>query len=147
MTNQRKNEEFYQIPGSERSRHFNDEVVGPADENKVIQFQIYLKDKFKEEKGRMLEKMANLLPAEREYLSSEEFASSYSADAEDIDKVKAFAQEYGLSQSMYDITYSGDCRTVKSNIGGATYSYGTINLGETKTCTVTGELYLVIPQA
>jgi hypothetical protein len=44
----------------------------------------------------------------------------------------------GLSQSSYSITYSGDCRTVKSNVGGGTsYGYGTINLGETKTCTVT----------
>jgi len=43
----------------------------------------------------------------------------------------------GLSQSTYDITYSGDCKTIKSNTGGTTYGYGTINLGETKTCIVT----------
>jgi hypothetical protein len=41
-----------------------------------------------------------------------------------------------LSQSIYDITYSGGCRTLKSNTVG-TYGYGTINVGETKTCTVT----------
>jgi hypothetical protein len=46
-----------------------------------------------------------------------------------------------LNQSTYDITYSGDCRTVKSNTGGTTYGYGTINLGETKTCTVALSLY------
>ncbi len=46
-----------------------------------------------------------------------------------------------LSQSIYDITYSGDCRTVKSNTGSTTYGYGTINLGETKTCTVTLSLH------
>jgi hypothetical protein len=44
----------------------------------------------------------------------------------------------GLSQSSYSITYSGDCRTVKSNVGGGTgYGHGIINPGETKTCTVT----------
>jgi hypothetical protein len=42
-----------------------------------------------------------------------------------------------LSKSTYDITYSGDCRSVKSGAGGTTYGYGTINLGETKTCNVT----------
>jgi len=43
-----------------------------------------------------------------------------------------------LSQSTYDMTYSGDCRTVKSNVGGGTsYGHGIINPGETKTCTVT----------
>jgi hypothetical protein len=41
------------------------------------------------------------------------------------------------SQSTYDVGYSGDCRTVKSITGGATYGNGTINPGETKTCTVT----------
>jgi hypothetical protein len=42
-----------------------------------------------------------------------------------------------LSQSSYNISYSGDCRTFKSNTGGIAYGYGTINPGETKTCTVT----------
>ncbi|PWU80440.1 MAG: hypothetical protein DLM72_12275 [Candidatus Nitrosopolaris wilkensis] len=42
-----------------------------------------------------------------------------------------------LNQSTYDIGYSGDCRAVKSNTGGTTYGHGTINVGETKTCTVT----------
>ncbi|MGB7956173.1 MAG: hypothetical protein WCF23_19540 [Candidatus Nitrosopolaris sp.] len=42
-----------------------------------------------------------------------------------------------LNQSTYDVTYSGDCRTVKSNTGSTTYGYGTINMCETKTCTVT----------
>jgi hypothetical protein len=46
-----------------------------------------------------------------------------------------------LNQSTYDISYSGDCRTVKSNTGSSTYGYGTINLGETKTCTVTLSLH------
>ena len=41
-----------------------------------------------------------------------------------------------LSQSTYDITYSDGCRTLKSNTVG-TYGYGIINVGETKTCTVT----------
>ncbi len=41
------------------------------------------------------------------------------------------------SQSTYDVGYSGDCRSVKSITGGATYGNGTINPGETKTCTVT----------
>ena len=44
----------------------------------------------------------------------------------------------GLIQSSHSITYSGDCRTVKSNVGGGTsYGHGIINPGETKTCTVT----------
>jgi hypothetical protein len=46
-----------------------------------------------------------------------------------------------LGQSTYDMTFSGDCKTFKSNKGGATYGYGTINLGETKTCTVTLSLH------
>jgi hypothetical protein len=46
-----------------------------------------------------------------------------------------------LNQSTYDVTYSGDCRTVKSNTGSTTYGYGTINLGEAKTCTVTLSLH------
>ena len=46
-----------------------------------------------------------------------------------------------LNQSTYDVTYSGDCSTVKSNTVGTTYGYGTINLGEAKTCTVTLSLH------
>ena len=46
-----------------------------------------------------------------------------------------------LNHSTYDTAYSGDCRTVKSNTGSTTYGYGTINLGETKTCTVTLSLH------
>jgi len=112
MAKQGNHRDFSQIPGSERSRRSDDEVVGPADENKVIQFQIYLKDKFKEEKERMFEKIANQLPTEREYLSTEELASKYGATKEDIDKVKAFAEEYGLkveevSLGARKITLSG----------------------------------------
>ncbi len=112
-----KNQGFHKIPGSERRRHTNDEVIGPADENKVIQFQIYLKDKFREEKNRLLEKMADLLPAEREYMSPEEFASKYGANEEDIEKVKDFAKEYGLKVEEVDlaagkITISGTIGSV-----------------------------------
>ena len=46
-----------------------------------------------------------------------------------------------LNQSTYNIAYSGDCMTAKSNTGSNTYGYGTINLGETKTCTVTLSLH------
>jgi hypothetical protein len=46
-----------------------------------------------------------------------------------------------LGQATYDMTFSGDCRTIKSTTGGATYGHGTINLGETKTCTVTLSLH------
>jgi hypothetical protein len=46
-----------------------------------------------------------------------------------------------LNQSAYDVTYSGDCVTVKSNTGSDTYGYGTINMGEAKTCTVTLSLH------
>jgi hypothetical protein len=51
--------------------------------------------------------------------------------------------ESSISQShpMYDIKYSGDCTSVKSGAGGTTYGYGTINLGETRTCTVTLSLH------
>jgi hypothetical protein len=45
------------------------------------------------------------------------------------------------TQSNYDISYSGDCRVVKSITGGAAYGYGTINPGETKTCIVTLSLH------
>jgi len=46
-----------------------------------------------------------------------------------------------LNQLTYDTAYSGDCRTVKSNTGSTTYGYGTINMGEAKTCTVTLSLH------
>jgi hypothetical protein len=55
------------------------------------------------------------------------------------DNIKANAAT--SSQSTYDVSYSGDCRTVKSNTGGAAYGYGTINPGETKTCIVTLSLH------
>jgi len=96
MTTSRKNVEFYKIPGSERKRHSHDEIIGPANENKVIQFQIYLKDKFKEEKYKRFEEIAGKLPADREYLTREEFALKYGANQKDINKVEAFVNEYGL---------------------------------------------------
>jgi hypothetical protein len=47
-----------------------------------------------------------------------------------------------LSSHLYNTTYSGDCANVKSTISSAAgtssvYGYGTINLGESKTCIVT----------
>jgi hypothetical protein len=40
--------------------------------------------------------MAARLPRKRKYLSREEFALLHGALAEDIEKVRAFASEYGL---------------------------------------------------
>lgn len=40
-------------------------------------------------------------------------------------------------QSTFDISYSGDCKAVKSITVGTTYGYGTISPGETMTCTLT----------
>ena len=42
-----------------------------------------------------------------------------------------------LSKSTYNITSLGIAESFKSGAGGTNYGYGTINLGETKTCNVT----------
>ena len=115
MTNKREHQDFYQIPGSERKRHSNDDVLGPTDENKIIRFQIYLKDRFKKEKDELFEKMSSQLPTQRKYLSSEEFDSKYSAKKQDIDKVRAYVEENGLK--VEEVNAAARKMTISGSIG------------------------------
>ncbi len=115
MEEHKRDSKFYIIHGSERKLHPSDEIIGRAYENKIIHFQIYLKDKFKEEKLKNFEKMADLLPSEREYLNPEEFESKYGADEKDIEKVKIFAKEYGLK--IEDVIKSANKIKLSGKIG------------------------------
>jgi kumamolisin len=73
--------------------------AGPADPNQQIEVSVLLRRGPSGSTGAEfppVEQMGAQLPRERKYLSREEFARLHGASAEDIEKVGAFASQYGL---------------------------------------------------
>ncbi len=73
--------------------------AGPADPNQQIEVTVFLRRGSSGSTGAAfprVEQTSAQLPRKRKYLSREEFARAYGASAEDVEKVRAFASEYGL---------------------------------------------------
>ena len=73
--------------------------AGPADPNQQIEVTVFLRRGSSGSTSAAfppVEQMSAQLPRERKYLSREEFARAYGASADDVEKVRAFAAEYGL---------------------------------------------------
>ncbi len=79
--------------------------AGPADPDQQLEVTVLLRRGSIGSPGAEfppVEQMAARLPRERKYLSREEFALLHGASAEDIEKVRAFASEYGLKVASQD---------------------------------------------
>ena len=90
-----------QLEGSTRSLLPGSQEVGPADPNQVIEVTLYLRHKPSERHS--AEEISSLPISKRKYLTRAEFARTYGASAEDLEKVRAFAADYGLQVKSADL--------------------------------------------
>ena len=112
----------YTIPGSERAALAGARVTGPVSPDERIDVTLRLRPKTSLQSLAQSTVQADLLPAQRTYVSREEYAASHGADAADIAKVKAFAQVHGLavveaSEARRSVVLSGDVSSVSKAFG------------------------------
>ena len=89
------------IPGSEKRMLPSAKVIGKLDSDKRIEITVLVRRRNSEsgdgETGRAAMRLGTRLPAERRYLSREEFAATHGADPADLAKIDAFAHEHNLT--------------------------------------------------
>lgn len=95
-----KQQNRVELKGSARPPMPGGQDVGPADANQQIEVTLYLR------RGRTkfpsAEQIGSQPVSERKYLTREEFARAHGATAEDVEKVRAFARDYGLQVKTED---------------------------------------------
>jgi kumamolisin len=89
-------DEHVPISGSERVPFHKARAIGPADTNEKIIVIIQLRSGDENKKNAHIKSLMSKKPAQREYLSREEFGAAYGASSVDLEKVKTFAEKYGL---------------------------------------------------
>jgi kumamolisin len=85
-----------ELKGSARAALPGGQDVGPSDSNQQIEVTLFLRRGSKAGEFPSVAQMATRLPRERKYLTREEFALLHGASAADLEKIRAFAAEYGL---------------------------------------------------
>jgi kumamolisin len=98
-----------ELKGSARAALPGGKDVGPADPNQQIEVSVLLRRGSKSGDLPAVDQMASRLPRDRKYLTREEFAKQHGASAQDIEKIRAFAAQYGLKVASEDSA----SRTVK----------------------------------
>lgn len=86
----------YRLPRSERAPMAGAKLVGPADPHEKIEVTIFLRRGSKPEAYPDVARLGALPLKDRRHLSREEFANAHGAIADDLDKVRRFAAEFGL---------------------------------------------------
>src|SRR5579871_3787864 len=84
------------LPGSDRRAFPGATISGSVDPNEQIEVTVRLRHSTPIDHQKVLD-LGRRRPGERQHMSREEFARTHSAHPDDIAKVKAFAQEYGLA--------------------------------------------------
>ena len=95
------------LPGSEPRPAPGAEVTGPVDPNEPIEVSVIVKPRQPLED--LEARLSQAARGEQPYLSREEFAATYGADAADLAKVEEFARQHRLKV----IESSPDRRTVR----------------------------------
>jgi kumamolisin len=91
-----KRQDRVELKGSARAAWPEGQDVGVADPNEQIEVTVFLRRGSKPGEFPPAERMGARLPRERKYLTREEFARLHGAAAADLEKVRAFAAQYGL---------------------------------------------------
>jgi kumamolisin len=89
-----------ELKGSARAAMPGGRDVGPVDPNQQIEVTVYLRRGSRAAPS--AEQIGSSPISERKYLTREEFARTHGARADDIEKVRAFAREYGLQVQSED---------------------------------------------
>jgi kumamolisin len=98
-----------ELKGSARAALPGGQDVGPIDPNQQIEVSVLLRRGSKPVEFPTAAQMGADLPRNRKYLSREEFARLHGASTADLQKIRAFAAEYGLKVVSEDAA----SRTVK----------------------------------
>lgn len=85
-----------ELKGSARRSLPGGQDVGPADPNQQIEATVYLRRGSASGQFPSVDQLGGRPPRDRKYLTREEFARAYGASAADVEKIRAFAKEYGL---------------------------------------------------
>jgi kumamolisin len=115
-------EDRVELKGSARKPLPGGQDVGPADPNQQIEVTVYLRRNSAAGEFPSIEKLGLRPPRERKYLTREEFARAHGASAADVDKVRAFAKEYGLkvaseNRATRTVKLSGTVQAFNSAFG------------------------------
>jgi len=86
----------YRLPHSERASMAGAKLIGPAEPQEKIEVTIFLRRGSKPGVYPDVARLGALPPKGRRHLSREEFARAHGAAADDLDKVRRFAAEFGL---------------------------------------------------
>jgi hypothetical protein len=82
---------YKKLDGSERSPRYGAKLVGPADGNETLSVTIRVRRKAGAPILPDIDHWIKTPPGKRQYISREDFAASYGASKEDLDKVSSFA--------------------------------------------------------
>jgi kumamolisin len=91
-----------ELKGSARAALPGGQDVGPIDPNQQIDVSVLLRRGSKPGEFPTAAQMSADPPTKRKYLSREEFARLHGATTSDLEKVRAFAAEYGLAVTSED---------------------------------------------
>jgi kumamolisin len=97
-----KRQDRVELKGSTRAPLPGGQDVGPADPNQQIEVTVFLRRGSKPGEFPPVAQMGARLPSDRKYLTREEFARLHGASAADVEKIRAFAAEYGLKVESED---------------------------------------------
>lgn len=136
------------IPGSDKKALPGAKAVGPARADERIEVTLRLRAKTSLQALAATGVTDDVHPAQRRYLSREEFAASHSADTSDIDKIAAFAQSHQLSvvssnAARRSVVLAGDTTSMNAAFGVDLQEYehaGGTYRGRTGTISVPADL-------
>jgi kumamolisin len=85
------------LSGSERATRPGSQVLGSVEPSERLGVTVYVRRRPDAPELPSVEELGALPPAERELLSDDDLAATLGASQQDIDRVKSFAQEHGLT--------------------------------------------------
>src|SRR3984885_7806882 len=85
------------LPGSERSVRPGSRVVGAPDPNELIEISVLVRPSKPLDTLASAKELGASAPHQRRYLSREEFAATYGANPNDLNKIQAFAHDHNLT--------------------------------------------------
>ncbi|MGC2767924.1 MAG: S53 family peptidase [Candidatus Acidiferrum sp.] len=117
-----KRQDRVELKGSNRAALPGGQDVGPSDPNEKIEVSVLLRRGSLPSKFPSAEAMGALPPRQRKYLTREEFARQHGASTADLEKIRAFAGQFGLRVVSEDragriVKLNGTVQAVNSAFG------------------------------
>jgi kumamolisin len=91
-----KRQDRVALKGSKRAALPGGQDIGPADPNEQIEVSVFLRRGSLPSKFPSIAEIGAQPPRQRKYLTREEFAKQHGASTADLEKVRAFAGQFGL---------------------------------------------------